>query len=134
MRHRTIPPSRSDVRTPPSFVTDELHDCLGCGIAIHRTSSDLRYDPHFRCLFLDGLYAPDGDGKGQMFHPAPTQQDQTLGETDPLARWLAAATAGASPVWALLTHAPTAAEHSHQGRSCAITDWADSRTSALGSC
>jgi len=50
-----------------------------CGsvTAIHRASSDLRCDPHFHCLFLDGVYAPDGDGKGQMFHPAPapTQQD-----------------------------------------------------------
>jgi hypothetical protein len=50
-----------------------------CGsvTAIHRASSDIRCDPHFHCLFLDGVYAPDGDGKGQMFHPAPapTQQD-----------------------------------------------------------
>jgi hypothetical protein len=50
-----------------------------CGsvTAIHRASSDLRCDPHFHCLFLDGVYAPDGDGKGQMFHPAPapTQRD-----------------------------------------------------------
>jgi len=50
-----------------------------CGsvTAIHRASSDLRCDPHFHCLFLDGIFAPDGEGKGQMFHPAPapTQQD-----------------------------------------------------------
>jgi hypothetical protein len=44
-----------------------------CGsvTASHRASSDLRCDPHFHCLFLDGVYALDGDGKGQMFHPAP---------------------------------------------------------------
>jgi hypothetical protein len=50
-----------------------------CGsvTAIHRASSDLRCDPHFHCLFLDGVFAPDADGKGQMFHPAPapTQHD-----------------------------------------------------------
>ena len=30
-----------------------------------------------RTIFLDGVYSPDGDGKGQMFHPspAPTQDE-----------------------------------------------------------
>jgi len=50
-----------------------------CGsvTAIHRAQSDLRCSPHFHCLFLDGVYAPNPDGKGQLFHPAPapTQQD-----------------------------------------------------------
>jgi len=34
-----------------------------CGsvTAIHRASSDLRCDPHFHCLFLDGVYAPGRD-------------------------------------------------------------------------
>src|SRR5450759_3950009 len=52
-------------------------DQCGSVTAIHHDSSELRCDPHFHCLFLDGVYAPDGDGKGQMFHPAPapTQQD-----------------------------------------------------------
>jgi hypothetical protein len=31
----------------------------------------LRLNPYFHALFLDGVYAPDRDGKGQMFHPAP---------------------------------------------------------------
>ena len=32
---------------------------------------------HAHAMFLDGLYAPDRDGKGFMFHPAPapTQAD-----------------------------------------------------------
>ena len=64
------------------------------------SSSDLRCDPHFHCLFLDGVYAPDGegaraargvgrgrcgpevpeggDGKGQMFHPAPAPSQQNV--------------------------------------------------------
>jgi hypothetical protein len=29
-------------------------------------------------LFLDGVYAPDGDGKGQMFHPAPAPSQQDV--------------------------------------------------------
>jgi hypothetical protein len=43
----------------------------GAVTAIQRASSDLRCNPHFHTLFLDGVYAPDRDGKGQMFHPAP---------------------------------------------------------------
>jgi hypothetical protein len=37
----------------------------------------LRLSPHFHTLFLDGVFGPDSDGKGQMFHPAPapTQED-----------------------------------------------------------
>src|SRR5450759_1266141 len=44
---------------------------------IHRANSDLRLNPHLHVLFLDGLYSPDRDGKGQMFHPspAPTQEN-----------------------------------------------------------
>ena len=36
-----------------------------------------RCNPHVHAIFLDGLYAPDHDGKGFMFHPAPapTQED-----------------------------------------------------------
>ena len=35
------------------------------------------FNPHFHTVFLDSAYAPDGDGRKQMFHPAPapTQQD-----------------------------------------------------------
>jgi len=49
----------------------------GAVTAIQRTSSDLRLSPHFHTLYLDGLYSPDRDGKGLMFHPAPapTQED-----------------------------------------------------------
>ena len=64
---------------------------------IQRANSDLRLNPHFHTVFLDGVYSPDGegaraargvgrgrcgpevpeggDGRGQMFHPAPTQQE-----------------------------------------------------------
>jgi hypothetical protein len=44
---------------------------------IQRANSDLRLNPHLHTIFLDGVYSPDGDGKGRMFHPAPapTQED-----------------------------------------------------------
>jgi hypothetical protein len=34
------------------------------------SSVEKKLSPHFHPLFLDGVYAPDRDGKGQMFHPA----------------------------------------------------------------
>jgi hypothetical protein len=43
----------------------------GAVAVIQHANSDLRLNPHVHAIFLDGLYAPDGDGKGQMFHPAP---------------------------------------------------------------
>jgi len=43
----------------------------GAVTVIQRANSDLRLDPHLHTIFLDGLYSLDGDGKGQMFHPAP---------------------------------------------------------------
>jgi len=49
----------------------------GAVAVIQRANSDLRCNPHVHAIFLDGLYAPDRDGKGFMFHPAPapTQGD-----------------------------------------------------------
>jgi hypothetical protein len=49
----------------------------GAVTVIQRANSDLRLNPHLHTIFLDGLYSPDRDGKGQMFHPAPmpTQDD-----------------------------------------------------------
>jgi hypothetical protein len=49
----------------------------GAVAVIQRANSDLRCNPHVHAIFLDGLYAPDLDGKGFMFHPAPapTQED-----------------------------------------------------------
>jgi hypothetical protein len=49
----------------------------GAVTVIQRANSDLRCNPHVHAIFLDGLYAPDRDGKGFMFHPAPapTQAD-----------------------------------------------------------
>jgi len=49
----------------------------GAVAVLQRTNSDLRCNPHIHAIFLDGLHAPDRDGKGFMFHPAPapTQDD-----------------------------------------------------------
>jgi hypothetical protein len=52
----------------------------GAVTAIQRANSDLRLSPHFHTLLLDGVFSPDGDGKGRMFHPAPARgqaQEQT---------------------------------------------------------
>jgi hypothetical protein len=43
----------------------------GAVTVIQRANSDLRLNPHLHTAFLDGVYSPDRDGKGQMFHPAP---------------------------------------------------------------
>ena len=49
----------------------------GAVTVIQRANSDLRLNPHLHTIFLDGVYAPDGDGKGQIFHPAPApKQDE----------------------------------------------------------
>jgi len=49
----------------------------GAVTAIQRANGDLRLSPHFHTLFLDGVFGPDRDGKGRMFHPAPgpTQEE-----------------------------------------------------------
>ncbi len=49
----------------------------GAVTVIQRANSDLRLNPHLHTIFLDGVYSPDPDGKGQMFHPAkaPTQDE-----------------------------------------------------------
>jgi hypothetical protein len=49
----------------------------GAVTVIQRANSDLRLNPHLHTIFLDGVYSPDVDGKGQMFHPAPapTQEE-----------------------------------------------------------
>jgi len=43
----------------------------GAVTVIQRANSDLRLNLHLHTIFLDGVYSPDGDGKSQMFHPAP---------------------------------------------------------------
>jgi len=50
----------------------------GAVAVIQRANSDLRCNPHVHAIFLDGLYAPDRDGKGFMFHPAPTPTQQDV--------------------------------------------------------
>jgi hypothetical protein len=53
---------------------------LGAVTAIQRANSDLRSSPHPHTLFLDGVYAEDRDGRGQMFHPAPAPRAAGGGE------------------------------------------------------
>jgi hypothetical protein len=50
----------------------------GALTVIQRANSDLRLNPHFHTVFLDGVYSPDGDGRGQMFHPAPAPTQQEI--------------------------------------------------------
>ena len=50
----------------------------GAVAVIQRANSDLRLNPHLHTIFLDGVYSPDGDGKGQMFHPAPAPTQQEI--------------------------------------------------------
>ena len=50
----------------------------GAVTAIQRANSDLRLSPHFHTLCLDGLYCPDRDGKGLMFHPAPAPSQEDI--------------------------------------------------------
>jgi len=46
----------------------------GAITAIQREDSDLRRSPHIHTLGLDGIYSPDRDGEGPVFHPTPTQE------------------------------------------------------------
>jgi len=50
----------------------------GAVTVIQRANSDLRLNPHLHSIFLDGVYSPDVDGKGQMFHPAPTPTQEEV--------------------------------------------------------
>jgi hypothetical protein len=50
----------------------------GAVTAIQRANGDLRLSPHFHTLCLDGLYSPDRDGKGLMFHPAPAPSQEDI--------------------------------------------------------
>jgi hypothetical protein len=50
----------------------------GAVTAIQRANSDLRLSPHFHTLCLDGIYSPDRDGKGLMFHPAPAPSQEDI--------------------------------------------------------
>jgi hypothetical protein len=50
----------------------------GAVTVIQRANSDLRINPHLQTAFLDGVYAPDRDGNGRMFHPAPAPTQQKM--------------------------------------------------------
>ena len=92
----------------------------GAVAVIQRANSDLRCNPHVHAIFLDGLYAPDHDGKGFMFHPAPAPFEEDI-ETivEPLrglgpARPATPARGSAAPVAGEQTHpplSPTARRH-----------------------
>ncbi|MEO6096996.1 MAG: transposase zinc-binding domain-containing protein [Fibrobacteria bacterium] len=43
----------------------------GSVTVIQRASSDLRLNPHFHTLFLDGAYRPGSEGEHPVFEPAP---------------------------------------------------------------
>jgi len=45
-------------------------ECGGLTV-IQRASSDLRCNPHFHTVFLDGVYVRDQQGGAPVFHPAP---------------------------------------------------------------
>jgi hypothetical protein len=49
----------------------------GAVTVIQRASSDLRLNPHFHTLFLDGVYHPGPEGEAPVFQtaPKPTQED-----------------------------------------------------------
>jgi hypothetical protein len=50
----------------------------GAVAVIQRGSSDLRLNPHFHLLFLDGVYLPDGPDGAPLFHPAPGPTDANV--------------------------------------------------------
>ena len=54
----------------------------GAVTVIQRANSDLRLSPHFHTLFLDGVYGPDRDGKGRMFHPRGAQKFVAAGRPE----------------------------------------------------
>jgi Putative transposase len=43
----------------------------GAVTVVQRVSSDLRLNPHWHAIFLDGVFAPDDDG-ALRFHPLPS--------------------------------------------------------------
>jgi hypothetical protein len=55
----------------------------GAVTVIQRANSDLRCDPHVHAIFLDGLCAPNRDGKGFMF-----QQEDKSPRTLPLSHYI----------------------------------------------
>ncbi|MEO6096273.1 MAG: transposase [Fibrobacteria bacterium] len=50
----------------------------GSVTVIQRASSDLRLNPHFHTLFLDGAYRPGPDGEAPVFEPAPTPTQEDI--------------------------------------------------------
>jgi len=50
----------------------------GAVAVIQRANSDLRLNPHIYAICLDGVYSADRDGKGLMFHPAPSPSQEDI--------------------------------------------------------
>ena len=46
--------------------------------AIQRASSDLRLNPHFHSLYVDGVYVPDAGGGAPVFHPTPPPEQDDI--------------------------------------------------------
>ncbi len=50
----------------------------GAVTAIQRASSDLRLNPHFHSLYVDGVYVPDAVGRAPVFHPTPPPEQDDI--------------------------------------------------------
>jgi hypothetical protein len=50
----------------------------GAVAVIQRANSDLRLNPHVHAICLDGVYSADRDGRGLMFHPAPSPSQEEI--------------------------------------------------------
>ena len=50
----------------------------GAVTAIQRASSDLRLNPHFHSLYVDGVYVPDSGGGAPVFHPTPPPEQDDI--------------------------------------------------------
>lgn len=51
----------------------------GAVTVVQRTNADLRLNPHFHCIALDGAYVADGDGE-PVFHPLPRLESMDVAD------------------------------------------------------
>ena len=51
----------------------------GAVTVVQRTNADLRLNPHFHCIALDGVYAADGDG-APVFHRLPRLESMDVAD------------------------------------------------------
>ncbi len=75
--------TRLFVQTVLAFYTERLKEKSGVGgksgavVALQRTSSDMRLNPHLHVLFLDGVYREEGEGV--VFHALPHLSTRDVG-------------------------------------------------------